>query len=413
MISDHPHYEELAALAAGGHLNDEELSELQKHSEGCAQCKNAVAEFRELAHFGLPLLQGRPRRSISMIMDRPNPGATARFIRRASAAGISFSQDVNRLDSARGSHLSFAAAAGALAALLIVFLYGRQYPSHAPPQDDRQNASQAHQQLEHLTGQNSTLNATVSRLGHTLAEQERVTERLRAQLAMQNMTATSRHDKEQAISAATLSASHNAQSLEMTEAQRKTLEKQLADTEAELARLDQARVSDQAELLADQVHINQLSEQLEIATTNIDMDRQLATAGKDVRDLMGARQLHVVDVRDTDPNGKAGKAFGRIFLTEGKSLIFYAFDLTDARKINAKQTFQVWGQQEGKTSSLRSLGFLYVDDKAQRRWALKTDDPTTVKEIDTVFVTVEPEGGAKKPSNRRLLYAYLGEANHP
>jgi hypothetical protein len=177
--------------------------------------------------------------------------------------------------------------------------------------------------------------------------------------------------------------------------------------------LNQARASDQAELVADQVQVNQLSEQLKAATTNVDMERQLAAAGKDVRDLMGARQLHVVDVRDTDPNGKAGKAFGRVFLTEGKSLIFYAFDLTDAKKINAQQTFQVWGQQEGKTSSLRSLGFLYVDDKAQRRWALKTDDPAVVSEIDSVFVTVEPEGGAKKPSSQRLLYAYLGQANHP
>jgi hypothetical protein len=224
---------------------------------------------------------------------------------------------------------------------------------------------------------------------------------------------SARHDNEQALSAATLSASHNAQSLEQAEAQRKQLEKQLADAGAELAQLNQARASDQAEMVADQVHINELSQQLKTATTNIDMERQLATAGKDVRDLMGARQLHVVDVRDTDPNGKAGKAFGRVFLTEGKSLIFYAFDLTDARKINAKQTFQVWGQQEGKASSLRSLGFLYVDDKTQRRWALKTDDPAAVKEIDSVFVTVEPEGGAKKPSNQRLLYAYLGEANHP
>jgi hypothetical protein len=414
MTSDHGHYEELAALAAGGHLNGAELSELHKHSEACARCKSAVAEFRELVHFGLPLLQSRPRWSIRLILNRPNRGATDRFIRRASAAGIAFSRDVERMDSGRGSNLGFAAAAGVLAALLIVFLYGRHYPSHAPLQDDRQNASQGYQQLEHLTGQNSTLNATVSRLERALAEQERETERLRAQLAIQNVAATnSRHDNEQALSAASLSASHNAQSLEMTEAQRKALGKQLADTEAELARLNEARASDQAELLADQVHINQLSGQLETSRTNIDMDRQLATAGKDVRDLMGARKLHVVDVRDTDPNGKAGKAFGRIFLTEGKSLIFYAFDLTDARKVNAKQTFQVWGQQEGKTSSLRSLGFLYVDDKAQRRWALKTDDPATVKEIDTVFVTVEPEGGAKKPSNQRLLYAYLGEANHP
>ena len=156
------------------------------------------------------------------------------------------------------------------------------------------------------------------------------------------------------------SASHDAQSLEETEAQRKKLEKQLADAGAELARLNQARASDQADLVAEQAHINELSEQLKTATTNIDMERQLASAGKDVRDLMGARQLHVVDVRDTDPNGKAGKAFGRVFLTEGKSLIFYAFDLTDAKKVNAKQTFQVWGLQEGKTNSLRSLGFLYV-----------------------------------------------------
>jgi hypothetical protein len=100
-------------------------------------------------------------------------------------------------------------------------------------------------------------------------------------------------------------------------------------------------------------------------------------------------------------------------LTEGKSLILCAFDLNDAKKIDAKQTFQVWGQQEGKKDSLRSIGFLYVDDKAQRRWALKTEDPVAIKEIDSVFVTVEPAGGAKKPSGQHLLYANLGDANHP
>jgi hypothetical protein len=223
----------------------------------------------------------------------------------------------------------------------------------------------------------------------------------------------SSYDNEQTRAEATQSASHSAQSLAEAEVQQKIQEKLFADTRAELARLTQARASDQATIVADQIHINELSEQLKTAKTNIDMQRQLATAGRDVRDLMGARQLHVVDVRDTDPNGKAGRAFGRVFLTEGKSLIFYAFDLNDAKKIDAKQTFQVWGQQEGKTDSLRSLGFLYVDDKAQRRWALKTEDPAAIKEIDSVFVTVEPAGGAKEPSGQRLLYANLGDANHP
>jgi anti-sigma factor ChrR (cupin superfamily) len=413
-MSDHSHYEELAALAAGGYLDDEELSEFQKHSEICARCKNAVAQFGEVVHLGLPLVQSRLRRGISMITSRPNPGATERFIRRASAEGIEFSPDVRKRNSFPKLHLSFAAGAAAFAALLFALLYGSHVPGHVALQRDPQAAAQVQQQLDQRTRQNSTLDAMVSRLQHTLAEQQHETEGLRAQLAMQNAAESgARRDEQQALSAATLSASHNARSLEEAEAQRKILEKQLADAGAEVARLNQARASDQAQLVADQVQVNQLSEQLETATRNIDMERQLASAGKDVRDLMGARQLHVVDVRDTDPNGKAGKAFGRVFLTEGKSLIFYAFDLTDAKKINAKQTFQVWGQQEGKTSSLRSLGFLYVDDKAQRRWALKTDDPAAVKEIDSVFVTVEREGGAKEPSSQRLLYAYLGEANHP
>jgi hypothetical protein len=413
-MSDHSQYEELAALAAGGYLDEEELRDFQRHAESCAQCKNAVAQFGELVHFGLPLVESRFRRGISMITNRPNPGATERFIRRASAEGIEFSPDVRKRNSFPKLSLSFAAGVGVFAALLFALLYGSRVPGHTASQRDQQSATQAQKQVEQLAQQNSTLDATVSRLQQTLAEQQRETEALRAQLATQNAAATStQRDKGQALSAATLSASQDAQSLEQAEAQRRKLETQLADAAAEVARLNQARVSDQAELVADQVQVNQLSEQLKAATTNIDMERQLAAAGKDVRDLMGARQLHVVDVRDTDPNGKAGKAFGRVFLTEGKSLIFYAFDLTDAKKINAKQTFQVWGQQEGKTSSVRSLGFLYVDDKAQRRWALKTEDPAAVNEIDSVFVTVEPEGGAKKPSSQRLLYAYLGEANHP
>jgi hypothetical protein len=413
-MSDHSQYEEFAALAAGGYLDDEELQEFQTHAETCAQCRNAVSEFGQLVHFGLPVVQSRLRKSISMITSRPNPGATQRFLRRAAAEGIQFSPDVQKPRSSHGFHLSFAAAAGVLAALLIVFLFGARLPGHAPLPGDKQMAAQAQHQLEQVTRQNSVLDATISRLEHTLAEQQHETEGLRAELATQNVAVTSaRHDNQQALSAATLLASSNAQSLEQAEAHQKILEKQLADAGTELARLNQARESDQAELVAQQVQVNELSQQLKTATTNTDMARQLASAGKDVRDLMGARQLHVVDVRDTDPNGKAGKAFGRVFLTEGKSLIFYAFDLTDAKKINAKQTFQVWGQQEGKTSSLRSLGFLYVDDKTQRRWALKTEDPAAVKEIDSVFVTVEPEGGAKKPSNQRLLYAYLGEANHP
>jgi len=99
---------------------------------------------------------------------------------------------------------------------------------------------------------------------------------------------------------------------------------------------------------------------------------------------------------------------GRIFFTEGKSLVFYAFDLKSGG------TFQAWGQREAREESAQSLGLFYVDDQKQKRWVLKFDNPKVLAEINTVFVTVEPPGGSVKPNHQKMLYAYLNAApNHP
>jgi hypothetical protein len=162
-----------------------------------------------------------------------------------------------------------------------------------------------------------------------------------------------------------------------------------------------------------EIRIAELSRKLRIASATLDMERQLAAAGQDVRDLMVARQLHVVDVHDTGSNGKPSKSFGRVFLTEGKSLTFYAFDLNDDQVLNDKRSFQVWAVPEADKNSARSLGFLRADSKAQGRWVLKVEDPELVKEISSAFVTVEPGVGGRHPSGQKMLYAYLGVANHP
>jgi len=143
------------------------------------------------------------------------------------------------------------------------------------------------------------------------------------------------------------------------------------------------------------------------------MERQLAAAGKDVRELMVARQLHVIDVRDNDRSGKPRKAFGRVFLAEGKSLTFYAFDLNEDGIFNAKRGFQVWAASETAKNSARSLGLLHVDAKAPGRWVLRVENPDLVKEVSSVFVTAESAAGGKQPSGQKMLYAYLGEPNHP
>jgi hypothetical protein len=77
-----------------------------------------------------------------------------------------------------------------------------------------------------------------------------------------------------------------------------------------------------------------------------------------------------------------------------------------------KGSFQVWAVDSGKNSS-HSLGFLRTDAKAPGRWVLRVDNPDLVKQISAVFVTSEPAAGVKEPITQKMLYAYLGEANHP
>ena len=86
------------------------------------------------------------------------------------------------------------------------------------------------------------------------------------------------------------------------------------------------RINDEASLAEQRTRITELSNKLRIASATLDMERQLVATGKGIPELMAARQLHVIDVGDTDPNGNRSRAFGRLFLAEGKSLSFCAFD---------------------------------------------------------------------------------------
>jgi predicted nucleic acid-binding protein len=75
------------------------------------------------------------------------------------------------------------------------------------------------------------------------------------------------------------------------------------------------------------------------------------------------------------PHGKTQPAFGRIFFTEGKSLVFYAYDLNDSKMQKANYQYGVWAKKEGGDKQVQRLGIFYSDDKAQRRWVFKCNDP--------------------------------------
>jgi hypothetical protein len=134
----------------------------------------------------------------------------------------------------------------------------------------------------------------------------------------------------------------------------------------------------------------------------------------EVGSLVAARNLHIIDVYDSNAAGKRQRAFGRVFYVEGRSLVFYAYDLTTAHTPK-NITFRLWGEQAGSKETTLSLGILHDDDPKERRWAFKFDDPKVLAKINSVYVTAESASKQNDaPRGPRVLYAYFGaQPNHP
>jgi len=173
----------------------------------------------------------------------------------------------------------------------------------------------------------------------------------------------------------------------------------------------------QATIQSLQYKLSDRETRLTEVSASVEREREMLSAGREIRDIMGARDLHIVDVIDRDGKGRARKAFGRAFYTQGKSLIFYAFDLPTKNTADGKFVYAAWGSNSNKPNNktARSLGIFYNDDQTQHRWAMKFDDPKLLEEIDTVFVTLEPAGRPfATPTGKPLLEAYFGTPpNHP
>ena len=183
-------------------------------------------------------------------------------------------------------------------------------------------------------------------------------------------------------------------------------------TELDSAR--QQRSEEQGRDASLEAQIRDLSGQLHEREQTIDKQDELLSHDRDIRDLMGARDLYIAEVYDVARDGATQKPYGRVFYTKGKSLIFYAYDLNQEVGVRNASTFQAWGRRGPDKEQALNLGIFFQDNTAKKRWVLKFDDPKALEQIDAVFVTVEPNGGSHMPSGKPLLFAYLKvDPNHP
>ena len=190
-------------------------------------------------------------------------------------------------------------------------------------------------------------------------------------------------------------------------------QKAYKEIQAELAalRIEREEVLSRSKLL--QSKLDEVSTAVHDQQERLSEYERYMASDRDIRELMGARKLYIADVFDVDRYSRTQQPFGRIFYTEGKSLIFYAYDLEDQSGLTKASAFQVWGKSVDVSKPI-NLGILYIDNVSNRRWLLRVEDPKELEKIDAVFVTVEPHGGSQKPTGKPFLYAMLRQkANHP
>jgi hypothetical protein len=102
-----------------------------------------------------------------------------------------------------------------------------------------------------------------------------------------------------------------------------------------------------------EANVRSLNVALEESNSNLnDRDRMLAldkdflAHDRDIRDLIGARNLYIADIYDTTESGKTAKPFGRIFYTQNRSLVFYGFDTGKAGGSKTFGSFPGMGQRK-------------------------------------------------------------------
>jgi hypothetical protein len=423
-LEDHQEFLELAALAQRAALSNSERLSLERHLQICGSCQRAFDEYSLISTEGMPFLaaaNGYDDRNQDWDDTSVRRKLFAKIEEQDQAISATKRDQLARPVDAfvpQDSHSRWAIA-GLAACVLIAVAIGAYYLRGQVAAIQQPTAMAA--QVQQLTSEKKAADEAIalqssdlSRLHLQIAASQREILRLRDAV----------HSAEsQASELSAASVVQGQQSHQIVE-QRDKLLSQLRDAEQSY-RLVQAELANlRAEHDKVLLRTTSLESKIdELTASSRDQERKLRddetylASDRDIRELMGARKLYIADVFDVDSGSRTRKPFGRVFYTQNKSLIFYAFDLDHQPGVKNASAFQVWGQRDGESGEklhATNLGILYMDSESNRRWVLRLDDAKQLSELDAVFVTVEPQGGSQKPTGKPFLYALLRrEANHP
>jgi hypothetical protein len=441
-LTTHDEFRALCAISTSGSLREDERSKLEEHLLRCPECRKALQEYERVARIVMPSLvpdfpadpgplpdawsEERAKQELFRQLDvrKPSDNLPLRLLwsRRREPVKFAIARRQQKsgawLHPVRGT-LQYAAAI-ALFAMSGWWGYQMGEKRGASPvslsQRPALEMNGPRDGIAAINRERELLRAQLRERDHAIADLTGKTARQLAEIRdLKNQELKNEdHEAQDSYRKTQEEDAHTASELDGLRHKVEQAQSDLAAMQTEMASLRQQRASEAARAAELETRLGQLPDLLKDRDSTIEQQRELLSRDRDIRDLMGARDLYIAEVIDVGRDGETKKPFGRVFYTKGKSLIFYAYDLDQQPSLREASTFQAWGRRGPDMAEAMNLGIFYVDNTTHKRWVLKFDDPKSLDQIDAVFVTVEPKGGSRKPSGKQLLFAYLRvEPNHP
>jgi hypothetical protein len=396
-MGPHEEFLELCAVSTSGELTEHERKKLQGHFAGCVECREALGQFETVVDRSIPALSSE----LSQESRECRTSDSERAVHRGHIFKIRLVRYEFWLPYAAGILLCLA---------LGVFVYRGGLVRNSDvahirkTNDPAPELTAASAGREEADAKLAERDKAIAELRRQMTQHTRELSRLKAQLGdLQDAAQVTEGEKDRI-----------AQARDTLAQRAQTDQASLQKMQKDLDTLQQERSKDIVHSASLEAKVADLTRLLSDREKTIDQQQALLEHDRDIRELMGARDLYIAEVYDVAKTGETQKSFGRIFLTKGKSLIFYAYDLDQQPGLKKGSTFQAWGQRGPDRTQALNLGIFYQDNASKKRWVVKSEDPKTLEQIDAVFVTLEPDGGSNRPSGKPLLFAHLRiDSNHP
>jgi hypothetical protein len=422
----HDQFEELCALAATGQISGEAMLVLEHHVKECDACRTFLQDVVPLKAHIVPVMAGALAQGCE-----PPQGARERFLQRAAEAGLhltpgpviaepfvatgtstlsrerpnSFAVGLDRFFNSLAFRFAAPLTAGIICGALGFF-----YAAHQTKPADPVSAVAP---APVTSGEKQTGALAMPQDHAESADAERRFQAISAELIQ---VQAEKKGLEEKLVLLTKQASTDLQ----FEQQFKSVAQQLQSADNLIGKLQSDLESERrysaieaAIAITQRKSAEEANAQLASLQTQVAREREMYSAKGMAGEVISARNLHIVDVYDSGNEGDRKHTFGRVFYVEGRSLVFYAYDLPRGKHPD-KVVFRVWGEQPGAKMVSLNLGVMHNDNPAQSRWVLTCDDPKMLAKINAVYITADPHARPESDSrSQKMMYAFLGSPNHP